>query len=102
MSVVVIHLLFISWSGPCASAGSPLNNKLVDLLCVIIDKMSINVNAQQAVIDALSIDCKNHRKTVLCHTLSEVRTDAEIFISSQDRLVELCTSELGSNDCCFS
>ena len=54
------------------------------------------MKAQQAVVDALSMDDKNHRKTVLCHTPSEVRTDAEIFISSQDRLVELFTGQIGS------
>ena len=59
------------------------------------------MKAQQAVIDALSLDGKNHRKTVLCHTPSEVRTDAGIFISSQDRLAELFTSELGSTIAVF-
>ena len=63
--------------------------------------MSINVKAQQAVVDALSMDDKNHRKTVLCHTPSEVRTDAEIFISSQDRLVELFTGQIGSTIAVF-
>ena len=59
-------------------------------------KMSINVKTQQTVIDALSMDCRNHRKTVLCHTPSGVRTDAELFISSQDCLAELFTGEVGS------
>ena len=59
------------------------------------------MKTQQAVIDALSRDDKNHRKTVLCHTPSEVRTDAEIFISSQDRLVELFTGEIGSTIAVF-
>ena len=59
------------------------------------------MKTQQAVIDALSMDFKNHRKTVLCHTPSEVRTDAEIFISSQDRLAELFTGEVGSTIAVF-
>ena len=59
------------------------------------------MKTQQAVIDALSMDDKNHRKTVLCHTPSEVRTDAEIFISSQDRLVELFTGQIGSTIAVF-
>ena len=59
------------------------------------------MKTQQAAFDALSRDCKNHRKTVLCHTPSEVRTDAEIFISSQDRLVELFTGEIGSTIAVF-
>ena len=59
------------------------------------------MKAQQAVVDALSMDDKNHRKTVLCHTPSEVRTDAEIFISSQDRLVELFTGQIGSTIAVF-
>ena len=63
--------------------------------------MSINVKTQQTVIDALSMDCKNHRKTVLCHTPSGVRTDAELFISSQDRLAELFTCEVGSTIAVF-
>ena len=58
--------------------------------------MSINIKTQQTVIDALSMDCRNHRKTVLCHTPSGVRTDAELFISSQDRLAELFAGEVGS------
>ena len=58
--------------------------------------MSINIKTQQTVIDALSKDCRNHRKTVLCHTPSGVRTDAELFISSQDRLAELFAGEVGS------
>ena len=53
------------------------------------DMMSIDVKAQQVVIDALSMDCRNFRKTVLCNTPSGVRSDAGIFISSQDRLAEL-------------
>ena len=57
--------------------------------------------AQQAVMDALSMDRKNHRKTVLCHTPSEVRTDEEIFISSQDRLAELFTCQVGSTIAVF-
>ena len=44
---------------------------------------------------------RNHRKTVLCHTPSEAGTDAGIFISSQDRLAELFTSELGSTIAVF-
>ena len=63
--------------------------------------MSVNVKTQQTVIDALSMDCKNHRKTVLCHTPSGVRTDAELFISSQDRLAELFTCEVGSTIAVF-
>ena len=63
--------------------------------------MSINVKAQQAVIDALCMDCKNLRKTVLCHTPSEIRADAGIFLSTQDRLVELFTSEIGSTIAVF-
>ena len=63
--------------------------------------MSINVKTQQTVIDALSMDCRNHRKTVLCHTPSGVRTDAELFISSQDRLAELFTGEVGSTIAVF-
>ena len=63
--------------------------------------MSINVKTQQTVIDALSMDYKNHRKTVLCHTPSGVRTDAELFISSQDRLAELFTGEVGSTIAVF-
>ena len=58
--------------------------------------MSIDVKAQQVVIDALSMDCRNFRKTVLCNTPSGVRSDAGIFISSQDRLAELFTGEGGS------
>ena len=60
------------------------------------DMMSIDVKAQQVVIDALSMDCRNFRKTVLCNTPSGVRSDAGIFISSQDRLAELFTGEGGS------
>ena len=96
----ITYLLFISWSGPYAQQV-PLPHKLIFRFRVIFDKMSINVKTQQAVIDALSRDCKNHRKTVLCHTPSEVRTDAEIFISSQDRLVELFTGEIGSTIAVF-
>ena len=59
------------------------------------------MKAQQAVIDALCMDCKNLRKTVLCHTPSEIRADAGIFLSTQDRLVELFTSEIGSTIAVF-
>ena len=63
--------------------------------------MSINVKTQQTVIDALSMDCRNRRKTVLCHTPSGVRTNAELFISSQDRLAELFAGEVGSTIAVF-
>ena len=63
--------------------------------------MSINVKAQQAVIDALCMDHRNLRKTVLCHNPSEVRADAELFLSTQDRLAELFTSEIGSTIAVF-
>ena len=63
--------------------------------------MSINVKAQQTVIDALCMDHKNLRKTVLCHSPSEIRADAGIFLSTQDRLVELFTSEIGSTIAVF-
>ena len=63
--------------------------------------MSINVKTQQTVIDALSMDCRNCRKTVLCHTPSGVRTNAELFISSQDRLAELFAGEVGSTIAVF-
>ena len=64
-------------------------------------KMSINVKTQQTVIDALSMDYRNRRKTVLCHTPSGVRTNAELFISSQDRLAELFAGEVGSTIAVF-
>ena len=89
------QFLFVSlWS--LRFSGFPIFIKLVFRSCLIFDKMSINVKAQQAVIDALCMDCKNLRKTVLCHTPSEIRADAGIFLSTQDRLVELFTSEIGS------
>ena len=59
------------------------------------------MKAQQAVIDALFFDHKNLRKTVLCHTPSEVRIEPGIFLSTQDRLVELFTSETGSTIAVF-
>ena len=59
------------------------------------------MKAQQTVIDALYLDHKNLRKTVLCHTPSEVRTEPGIFVSTQDRLVELFTSETGSTIAVF-
>ena len=82
-------------SDPCVSAGP---SRATLLFCVgeKSGKMSIHVKTEQTVIDALSMDCRNHRKTVLCHTPSGVRTDAELFISSQDRLAELFTGEVGS------
>ena len=78
------------------SAGSLILPR--DLLAfeLFSDMMSIDVKAQQVVIDALSMDCRNFRKTVLCNTPSGVRSDAGIFISSQDRLAELFTGEGGS------
>ena len=63
--------------------------------------MSINVKTQQTVIDALGMDCRNRRKTVLCNTPSGVRTNAELFLSSQDRLAELFAGEVGSTIAVF-
>jgi len=40
---------------------------------------SIDVKAQQIVVDALGKDHRNFRKTVLCHTPSELRAEAGIF-----------------------
>ena len=59
------------------------------------------MKAQQTVIDALCMHHKNFRKTVLCHTPSEIRADAGIFLSTQDRLAELFTSEIGSTIAVF-
>ena len=59
------------------------------------------MKAQQTVIDALCMDHKNLRKTVLCHTPSELRAEAGIFLSTQDRLVELFTSEMESTIAVF-
>ena len=59
------------------------------------------MKAQQTVIDALCMDHKNLRKTVLCHTPSELRAGTGIFLSTQDRLVELFTSEMESTIAVF-
>ena len=82
-------------------SGSPLF--VFGLLCfwVIFAMTSINAKAQQTVIDALCMDHKNLRKTVLCHTPSELRAETGIFLSTQDRLVELFTSEMESTIAVF-
>ena len=54
------------------------------------------MKAQQIVVGALGKDHRNFRKTVLCHTPSELRAEAGIFLSTQDRLGELFTSGMES------
>ena len=59
------------------------------------------MKAQQTVVDALCMDHKKLRKTVLCHTPSERRADPGFFLSTQDRLVELFTSGMESTIAVF-
>ena len=65
--------------------------------------MSIDVKAQQIVIDALGQDHQNFRKTVLSHTPSELRARAEagILLNTHDRLGELFTCEMESTIAVF-
>ena len=87
------------FSGPCVIAGHPYLVLLC--FCVRFVMTSIDVKAQQIIVDALGKDHRNFRKTVLCHTPSELRAEAGIFLSTQDRLGELFTSGMESTIAVF-
>ena len=50
---------------------------------------TIDIQAQQIVIDALASDPKNNQKTILCHTPSKLNAESGMYLSTQDRLQEL-------------
>ena len=54
---------------------------------------TIDINAQQIVVDALAKNPKNNQKTILCHTPSKLSAEPGMYLSTQDRLQELFTSE---------
>ena len=53
---------------------------------------TIDINAQQIVVDALAKNPKNNQKTILCHTPSKLSAEPGMYLSTQDRLQELFTS----------
>ena len=53
---------------------------------------TIDINAQQIVVDALAKNPKNIQKTILCHTPSKLSAEPGMYLSTQDRLQELFTS----------
>ena len=57
---------------------------------------SIDIRAQQIVVDALALDPKNSQKTILCHTPSKLSAEPGVFLSTQDRLQELFMNEHNS------
>ena len=63
--------------------------------------MIVDLKAQQLVVDALGKDPANWRKNVLCPNASKLKTDAEMFLSTQDRLAELFTSKTESTITAF-
>ena len=63
--------------------------------------MIVDLKAQQLVVDALGRDPANWRKNVLCPNASKLKTDAEMFLSTQDRLAELFSSKTESTITAF-
>ena len=53
---------------------------------------TIDINAQQIVVDALAKNPKNNQKTILCHTPSKLSAEPGMYLSTQDRLQELFTN----------
>ena len=54
---------------------------------------TIDINAQQIVVDALAKNPKHNQKTILCHTPSKLSAEPGMYLSTQDRLQELFTNE---------
>ena len=53
---------------------------------------TIDINAQQIVVDALATNPKNNQETILCHTPSKLSAESGMYLSTQDRLQELFTN----------
>ena len=62
---------------------------------------SIDVQAQQIVVDALASNPKNNQKTILCHTPSRLNAEPGMYLSTQDRLQELFVNEHDSTVAVF-
>ena len=79
-------------------SGSPFHQFLVFSLFAM---STIDVKAQQIVIDALACDRKNVQKIILCHTPSKLSAESGMFLSTQDRLQELFASSVDSTIAVF-
>ena len=62
----------------------------------LVNMTTIDIRAQQIVVDALARDPKNSQKTILCHTPSKLSAEPGMYLSTQDRLQELFINEHNS------